>query len=215
MCIGRNYSDHISEVAETRAFVEYTPEYPVFFTKPYTAIIGPEANIIIDPQASTQVDWEAELAVVIGKQGRHISEKEALDYVFGYMCANDVTARDMQKNHEQWFIGKSLDTFCPLGPWLVTADEIGDPQNLEIQLRVNGETKQHANTKQMIFKIAQQIAWLSKGITLEPGDIILTGTPSGVGFARKPPEYLKVGDVVEVEIEKIGILRNHVVEATS
>lgn len=213
MCIGRNYSDHINEVAQTRAFKEYTPEYPVFFTKPYTSIIGQDANIIIDPKFSTQIDWEAELAVVIGKQGRHISEKDALKHVFGYTCANDVTARDAQKNHEQWFIGKGGDTYCPLGPWIVTTDDIEDPQNLNIALRVNGVVKQQANTSQMIFSIAQQISWLSKGITLEPGDIILTGTPSGVGFARNPPEFLKAGDVVEVEIERIGVLRNHVVEA--
>ncbi len=212
-CIGRNYTDHISEVAATRSFKEYTPEYPTFFTKPYTAIIGPDDEIMIDSKFSTDIDWEAELAVIIGTGGRHIEEKDALKHVFGYTCANDVTARDVQKNHEQWFMGKSFDTSCPLGPWIVTPDEIGDPQNLDIQLRVNGEIKQKANTSQMIFSIAQQIAWLSKSITLEPGDIISTGTPSGVGFARKPPEFLKAGDIVEVEIQHIGILRNKVVQA--
>jgi len=211
-CIGRNYTDHINEVAATRSFKEYTPEYPVFFTKPYTTIIGPEDEIMIDSKFSTEIDWEAELAVIIGVGGRHIEEKDALKHVFGYTCANDVTARDAQKNHEQWFLGKSFDTSCPLGPWIVTPDEIGDPQNLDIQLRVNGEVKQHANTSQMIFSIAQQIAWLSKSITLEPGDIISTGTPSGVGFARKPPEFLKAGDIVEVEIQYIGILRNKVAQ---
>lgn len=212
-CIGRNYSDHVNEMAKTRNFEANKPEYPVFFTKPYTAILAPEGEIVIDKDFSTQIDWEAELAVVIGVGGRNIKEKDALKHVFGYTCANDVTARDLQKSHEQWFIGKSFDTSMPLGPWIVTANEIANPQSLNLTLRVNGEVKQQANTSQMLFSIAEQIAWLSKGITLEPGDIISTGTPSGVGFARNPPEFLKAGDTVEVEIERIGTLRNKVVAA--
>lgn len=212
-CIGRNYNDHVNEMAKTRNFEANKPEFPVFFTKPYNAILAPEGNIVIDKDFSTQIDWEAELAVIIGVGGRNIKESDALKHVFGYTCANDVTARDLQKNHEQWFIGKSFDTSMPLGPWIVTANEISNPQSLEILLRVNGEVKQRANTEQMIFSIAEQIAWLSKGITLEPGDIISTGTPSGVGFARNPAEFLKAGDTVEVEIERIGILRNKVVNA--
>lgn len=210
LCIGRNYREHVSEGARANKTEDKVPEKPVFFTKAHTCIIGPDAAITFNPKVSDQTDWEAELGVIIGRQGRDISEDEALDYVFGYTCLNDVTARDLQRSHNQWFKGKSLDTFCPIGPWIVTADELGDPQNLHIQLRVNGETKQDANTRDMIFNVRTIISSLSAGFTLEPGDIIATGTPSGVGFARVPPEFLKDGDVVEVEIEKIGVLRNTV-----
>ncbi len=210
LCIGRNYLEHVKEGAAARNSIgdEKPPEIPVFFTKAHTCIIGPEEAITFNPKVSDKIDWEAELAVIIGKTGRDIEEADALDYIFGYTCLNDVTARDLQRSHNQWFKGKSLDTFCPIGPWVVTTDEIGDPQNLKISCRVNGVTKQEANTSDMIFNIRQIISWISKGFTLEPGDIIATGTPSGVGFARTPPEYLKEGDVVEVELEKIGILRN-------
>lgn len=211
ICIGRNYREHVSEGARANQTEDKPPELPVFFTKAHTCIIGPDQAITFNPKVSDKIDWEAELGVIIGRQGRDISEAGALDYVFGYTCINDVTARDLQRSHNQWFKGKSLDTFCPMGPWIVTADEVGDPQNLRIQLRVNGETKQDANTKDMIFNIRQIIASISAGFTLEPGDVIATGTPSGVGFARIPPEFLKNGDVVEVELEKIGILRNSVV----
>ncbi len=210
ICIGRNYREHVSEGARANNTEDKPPELPVFFTKAHTCIIGPEQEITFNPKVSDKIDWEAELGVIIGRQGRDISEDDALDYVFGYTCINDVTARDLQRSHTQWFKGKSLDTFCPMGPWIVSADEVGDPQNLQIQLRVNGETKQESNTKEMIFNIRQIIASISAGFTLEPGDVIATGTPSGVGFARTPPEFLKDGDIVEVEIEKIGILRNRV-----
>lgn len=210
LCIGRNYLEHVQEGARARNTEDKPPEVPVFFTKAHTCIIGHDEEIVFNPKVSTQIDWEAELGVIIGKKGRDISEENALDYVFGYTCINDVTARDLQRKHNQWFKGKSLDTFCPMGPWIVTADEIGDPQNLRIQCRVNGETKQDANTRDMIFNVRQIIAALSAGFTLEPGDVIATGTPSGVGFARNPPEFLKDGDVVEVEVEKIGVLRNKV-----
>ncbi|MEI6044249.1 MAG: fumarylacetoacetate hydrolase family protein [Chloroflexota bacterium] len=211
ICIGRNYREHISEFAKVSQTEDKPPEVPVFFTKAPTAIIGHGQAITFNPKISEKIDWEGELAVIIGRQGRDISEEAALDYIFGYTCLNDVTARDLQKSHNQWFKGKSLDTFAPLGPWIVTADEIGDPQNLRLELRVNGVTKQEGHTKDMIFTIRQIIASLSSGFTLEPGDIIATGTPSGVGFARFPPEFLKNGDVVEVEIEKIGVLRNGVI----
>lgn len=210
LCIGRNYREHVSEGARANKTEDKVPEKPVYFTKAHTCIIGPGEAITFSPEVSEQIDWEAELAVVIGWRGRDISEDEALDYVFGYTCLNDVTARDLQRSHTQWFKGKSLDTFCPLGPWIVSADEIGDAQNLRLQLRVNGETKQEANTRDMIFNIRTIISTLSAGFTLEPGDVIATGTPSGVGYARVPPEFLKNGDVVEVEVEKIGVLRNPV-----
>ncbi|MBI2323446.1 MAG: fumarylacetoacetate hydrolase family protein, partial [Chloroflexi bacterium] len=158
-------------------------------------------------------DWEAELAVVIGSAGRDIDERRALGHVFGYTVANDVSVRDHQRTRHggQWFKGKSFDTHCPLGPWIVSADEIPDPQALAISSRINGETKQSSNTRHMVFTVARIIAELSIGMSLEPGDVILTGTPSGVGFARTPPEFLEVGDVMEMEIEGIGVLRNRVV----
>jgi 2-keto-4-pentenoate hydratase/2-oxohepta-3-ene-1,7-dioic acid hydratase in catechol pathway len=211
MCLGLNYADHAKESAEARGREVSLPEYPVIFTKAPTTVNGPYGNIVIDPAVSEQVDWEAELAVIIGRTGKNIREEEALDYVFGYTVLNDVTARDLQAQHKQYFKGKSIDGYCPMGPWIVTADEIPDPHQLPIRLRVNGVTKQEGNTNMMIFSIPRTIAVLSIGMTLEPGDIIATGTPSGVGFARNPPEFLQPGDVVETEIEGIGILRNTVV----
>jgi len=205
-CMGRNYAEH---AAERGAQV---PDRPVFFTKPSTTVIGPGAGIVHHP-CTTQLDYEAELAVVIGRGGRDISREAALDHVFGYMNLNDVTARDLQRAHQQWFKGKSLDTFCPTGPALVTADEIPDPQRLGIELRVNGRVRQSASTAQMVFDVASLIEVLSMGMTLEPGDVIATGTPSGVGAATG--EFLKVGDVVEVEVEGLGCLVNHVVALTA
>jgi 2-keto-4-pentenoate hydratase/2-oxohepta-3-ene-1,7-dioic acid hydratase in catechol pathway len=185
-------------------------ERPVFFTKPPTCVIGPDAEIPWHGQVSTSIDWEAELAVIIGREGRDIDEASALSYVFGYTIANDVTARDLQQRHGQWYKGKSLDGFCPLGPVVVTVDEIPDPQRLDIGLRVNGEAKQSSNTRHMIFSVARLIAEWSAGMTLLPGDILLTGTPSGVGAGRTPPEFLKPGDLVEAAVERIGVLRNRV-----
>ena len=166
---------------------------------------------MIDPAVSVEVDWEAELAVIIGKTGKNVREEEAMNYVFGYTVLNDITARDLQRQHKQYFKGKSIDGYCPMGPWIVTADEVADPQRLPIRLRVNGVVKQEANTSMMIFSIRQIIAILSRGMTLEPGDIIATGTPSGVGFARNPPEFLKAGDIMETEVEGIGTMRNKVI----
>ncbi|MGB8343354.1 MAG: fumarylacetoacetate hydrolase family protein, partial [Ktedonobacteraceae bacterium] len=208
MCLGLNYADHAQETAALRGRPGDAPDYPIFFTKAPTTVNGPFGDIVIDPAVSTEVDWEAELGVIIGKTGKNIRAEDALDYVFGYTIINDVTARDLQSRHKQYFKGKSIDGYCPMGPWIVTADEIPDPQNLAVRLRVNGVTKQDGNTSMMIFSVREIIASLSLGMTLESGDIIATGTPSGVGFVRNPPEYLRPGDVMETEIEGIGIMRN-------
>jgi 2-keto-4-pentenoate hydratase/2-oxohepta-3-ene-1,7-dioic acid hydratase in catechol pathway len=213
MCLGLNYKEHAQESYAAHGREVRLPEAPVVFTKAVTSVIGPYDPIPYDPELSTELDWEVELAVVLGIGGRHISEQAALQHVFGYTVLNDITARNLQFRHKQYFIGKSLDGSCPLGPWIVTADEIADPHALDLYTRVNGEIKQSSNTGQQIFSIASVIATLSRAMTLEPGDIIGTGTPSGVGFARRPPEYLKPGDIVECEVEGIGRLRNPVVQS--
>jgi 2-keto-4-pentenoate hydratase/2-oxohepta-3-ene-1,7-dioic acid hydratase in catechol pathway len=209
-CVGRNYLGHAEEIARARGMELKLPAVPTFFTKAPTSITSSQAVLPLSATISKQYDWEAELAVIIGKRCRDVSKEEALGVVFGYTCLNDITARDLQNAHVQWFKGKSLDQACPMGPWIVSADEIPDPQHLHVTMRVNGETKQDASTAAMIFSIAEIIASLSAGMTLEPGDVIATGTPEGVGFARTPPEFLKNGDVMEVEIEGIGVLRNSV-----
>jgi 2-keto-4-pentenoate hydratase/2-oxohepta-3-ene-1,7-dioic acid hydratase in catechol pathway len=209
-CVGRNYLGHAEEVARARGTALNLPPVPTFFTKAPTAIANPGATLHLDPQLSQQYDWEAELAVVIGKRCRDVAEADALDVVFGYTCLNDVTARDLQKDHQQWFKGKSLDETCPIGPWIVSADELGDPQTLDIEMRVDGVVKQRSNTNQMIFSVRAIVASLSRGMTLEPGDVIATGTPDGVGMARTPPEFLADGSTMEVEIAKIGVLRSSV-----
>ncbi len=214
-CLGLNYRAHVAEGASAgvRASSD-APEYPVWFTKPPTAVCGPYDDIRIEPAVSTQYDWEVELAVVIGKAGRHITRDQAYSHVHSYTVFNDFSVRDIQRRHgppPQWFKGKSWDKGSPMGPWLVTADELGSPEKLRISCRVNGETKQDSNTEMMIFDIPAQIADLSEVLTLEPGDIISTGTPSGVGFARTPPEFLKAGDVLESDIERLGVLRNRIV----
>jgi len=205
VCIGLNFRDH---AAETGAAI---PAEPVIFFKSTTALVGPN-DPLVTPRNATKVDWEVELAVVIGRGGIDIPESSALGHVFGYTIANDVSVRDVQHDWHggQWFKGKNFDTHLPLGPWIVSADELGDPQGLRICTRVNGVTKQDARTSQMVFSVARIIAELSAGLTLEPGDIVITGTPSGVGNARVPKEFMKVGDTVEVEIEKIGVLRNRI-----
>ena len=213
MCLGRNYHEHAIESYQARGQERPQGDAPVIFTKATTTVNDPYGKIVIDPAVSEQIDWEAELAVIIGKAGKNIPEADALSYVFGYTVLNDVTARDIQNRFKQFFKGKSLDGYCPMGPWIVTADEIPDPQQLSIRLRVNGVLKQEASTADMIYPVTTIIAILSQGMTLEPGDIIATGTPSGVGFARTPPEYLKAGDVVETEIDSIGLIRNEVVNA--
>jgi 2-keto-4-pentenoate hydratase/2-oxohepta-3-ene-1,7-dioic acid hydratase (catechol pathway) len=212
MCLGWNYAAHSAESARARGREATLPSYPVVFTKSVTAVNHPDAVIPYDANVSSEIDWEVELAFVIGRQGKNIQRTEALDYVFGYMILNDISARDIQSRHKQFFLGKSLDGSAPCGPWIVTPDEIGDPQALRLQLRVNGVTRQDANTSDMIFKIPDIIATLSLGITLEPGDIVATGTPSGVAMGMDPPVYLRPGDVVEAEIERIGVLRNTIGE---
>lgn len=208
VCVGLNYADH---VAESQSVVgAQLPEYPVFFSKPPSTVIGPGDEIPWHGHVSTAVDWEAELAVIIGRECRDVDEASALDCVFGYTVANDVTARDLQRRHGQWYKGKGLDGFCPMGPLAVTADEIGDPHQLDVSLRVNGVEKQRSNTRHLIFRIPRLIAEWSAGMTLFPGDILLTGTPSGVGAGRTPPEFLRPGDVVEAEVGGIGVLRNTV-----
>lgn len=205
ICLGLNYRDHAVESGAP------IPKEPVVFAKYPSAVIGPNASIKLPPD-SEEVDFEAELVFVIGKGGRNISEANALQHVAGYTCGHDVSARDYQirRGGTQWVIGKTFDTFAPMGPVLVTPDELPDPHRLRIQCRVNGQTMQDSNTEQMIFNVPQTIAYLSRVMTLEPGDVVFTGTPPGVGFARKPPVFLKAGDVAEIEIEGIGVLRNPV-----
>jgi 2-keto-4-pentenoate hydratase/2-oxohepta-3-ene-1,7-dioic acid hydratase in catechol pathway len=213
VCLGLNYMSHLVETARPLQRQIKNLEVPIFFTKAPTAVNGPYDPIPWDRSATGQVDYEAELGVIVGRRGRNISRAEALEYVFGYTIVNDVSARDLQYAHKQWFKGKSLDGFCPMGPFVVTADEFGDPQAKRICLRVNGETRQSASTSDMVFPVSAIIEYLSKGMTIEPGDIIATGTPEGVGLARTPPQYLDDGDLVETEIEGIGTLRNRVVAA--
>ncbi len=169
----------------------------------------------MDPAVSEQIDWEVELGVIIGRRGRKVGRGEALGYVFGYTVLNDVTARDIQNRTSQFFVGKSVDGYCPMGPWIVTADEIPDPQNVTLRCRVNGTVKQEGNSREMMYPVAAIIEELTRVLTLEPGDILATGTPAGVGFARKPPEFLKAGDLLESEIEGIGVMRNPVVSPSN
>ena len=206
-CVGRNYVDHVKEGARFPGAAEVKlPEVPQFFTKAPTAINAPGAPVRLDEGLTKLLDYEVELAVVIGKAGRDIPKERAYEHVFGYTIANDITARDLQRRHDQWFKGKSLDTSLPLGPWIVDAEEIGDPTTLDLSLTVNGQERQRANASMIIFDIPTIIASLSAGMTLEPGDIIATGTPSGVGYAMTPPQGLKDGDVVVARIDRIGEL---------
>lgn len=210
ICLGRNYAEHARETARAR---QEEVKRPTFFTKAVTTINGPYDDLTYDASVSTQIDWEAELGVVIGRPASGVSREEALEYVFGYMVLNDVSARDLQHDFGgQYFYGKSLNGYCPTGPWIVTADEIPDPQTLTLRLRVNGETKQQSNTSDMIVNVAETIAMLSRVMTLQPGQILATGTPAGVGFGRNPPEFLGPGDVMETEVVQIGTMRNQVVE---
>lgn len=207
MAIGLNYRDH---ARETGAAI---PTKPILFTKFSTSVIGPYDTIHVHPDQTQRVDYEAELGVVIGKSAYRVSRDDALDYVFGYTVINDVSARDIQKGAEyggQWVRGKSLDTFCPMGPAITTADAVGDPQNLSVRAVLNGAVMQDGHTREMIFGVTDLIEYLSHNITLEPGDVIATGTPPGVGDARKPPVYLKKGDVIEIEVGNLGKLINPV-----
>ena len=211
-CLGLNYLAHAKESAQARGREMKIPTAPVIFTKAPTSVTGPFEDVAVDRQVTQQVDWEVELGAVIGRTGRNIAKVDALGHVFGYTVINDLSARDVQQQHIQWFKGKSLDGFCPMGPVVVTADEFGDPQTKRVQLRVNGVTKQDGSTANMIFPVDVIIEWLSKGLTLEAGDVIATGTPEGVGMGRTPQEFLQNGDVVETEVEGIGVLRNRIVD---
>src|SRR4051794_10666438 len=207
VCLGLNYRDHAAESGSP------IPRDPVLFSKYPTALIGQGAAIHL-PRVSQEVDFEAELVIVVGKRGRHVREADALQYVAGYTVGHDVSARDWQlkKDGKQWMVGKTFDTFAPTGPHLVTRDEAPDPHTLPIKLRLNDQTMQDSNTKQMVFNVGELLAYLSQVFTLQPGDLIFTGTPPGVGVARKPPVFMKGGDVAEVEIEGLGVLRNPVIQ---
>lgn len=205
ICVGKNYADHVAEMQSD------IPAFPVLFAKFNNAIIGPEDDIE-KPAFTSELDYEVELAVVIGKTASKVNKEEAFNYIVGYTIGNDTTARDLQKRTPQWLQGKTLDRCTPIGPWLVTADEVGDPSNLSISSFVNGEKRQASNTSHLIFDIPFLIEFISNLITLKPGDIILTGTPNGVGFAMNPPQFLNDGDIVTLEIEKIGKMENKITE---
>ncbi len=211
-CIGKNYHDHAREFSQSgfdNVAAPAIPVAPIVFTKSPETVIATEDNILFPQGVSEQVDYEAELAIVIGKSGRGITRADAFDHVWGYTIINDVTARDLQKRHQQWFLGKNLDTFCPMGPWVVTADEI-DGGNLNVECRVNGELRQEASTRDLIFDIPALIETISAGLTLQVGDIIATGTPAGVGIGFNPPKFLQRGDRISIRISGIGELNNSV-----
>ena len=208
-CVGWNYLEHFEEGAKKLHDDRELPKHPVFFSKVPTTVNGPYDSIPFPAAVSTQMDWEVELGMVIGTAGKDIAEADAMRHVFGFTVVNDVSIRDVQRRHgNQWHKGKSFDGTCPMGPCIVTADELADPGNVRVTCRVNGETKQDSNTRFLYFKLPRLIAELSAGMTLEPGDIISTGTPQGVGYARTPPEFLAPGDLLETEVEGIGVLRN-------
>ncbi|MGJ7507716.1 fumarylacetoacetate hydrolase family protein [Variovorax sp. GT1P44] len=209
-CVGRNYHAHAKELSDSvfKNSAAKTDSWPIVFTKVPECVVGPDDEVRLPGDAiSAQIDYEAELAVVIGKGGRNISRDDALSHVFGYTIVNDVTARDVQMRHQQWDLGKSFDTFCPMGPWIVTADEL-DGTRTRVRCWVNGELRQDGQTTDLIFDIPTLIETCSRGITLHPGDVIATGTPAGVGMGLSPPQYLKTGDVVRIEIDGIGTLEN-------
>ena len=211
-CVGKNYREHAREFSHSGFEAGAVKgaeidEYPAVFSKPPSCVVGPGATVQLHRHVTQSVDYETELAVVIGTGGRDIRKEDAYDHVFGYTIVNDVTARDRQRNHKQWFMGKALDTFCPMGPWIATADEV-DPENLEVKGWVNGELRQNANTRDLIFDIPTLIATISAGLTLVPGDIIATGTPAGVGIGFDPPKFLQPGDVVTMSITGLGTLEN-------
>ncbi|CAP44305.1 fumarylacetoacetate hydrolase family protein [Bordetella petrii] len=207
-CVGRNYHEHANELSGSIFKDSKDGEaWPIIFSKVPESVVGPADDVRLPQGISADIDYEAELCLVIGKQGKNIARAEALDYVYGYTIVNDVTARDVQQRHRQWHLGKSFDTFCPMGPWVVTADEL-DAGGIDIRCLVNGEVRQSANTRDLIFDIGTIIENCSRGITLYPGDLIATGTPAGVGMGMDPPRFLKDGDVVRVEIQGIGHIEN-------
>lgn len=213
MCLGMNYVAHAIESDLARGREPKLPEFPVFFTKALNTVCGDGDEVPLDPNVTSELDYEVELAYIFGKTAKNVSKADALSYVFGYTIVNDISARDLQNRHQQFFKGKSLDNSGPIGPCIVTADEIPDPTVLAIKLRLNGEERQHSNTGDLIFDIPTSIEYLTLGSTIEAGQIVCTGTPSGVGMGRNPKEYMKAGDVMEAEIERIGVLTNKVVAA--
>jgi len=214
ICVGKNYAKHAIEGARAEGLKDTTlPKEPIWFTKPRTCLIGDHQQIVAPPGYGDTLDYEGELAVVIGQRARHLAKDTALQAVFGYTIFNDITARAVQQGRKQWFKGKSADTFGPVGPWVVTADEIGDPQSLRLTTRVNGELRQDAHTRDMIFSVVDLLVDLTQSITLEPGDIISTGTPAGVAWGMDKPRYLQPGDRVVVEVSGIGRLENSVASA--
>jgi len=213
MCLGMNYVAHAIESLRARGSEIKLPEFPVFFTKALNTVCGDGDSVPLDPNVTSQLDYEVELAYVFGRTAKNVKKADALDYVFGYTILNDISARDLQNRHQQFFKGKSLDNSGPIGPCIVTADEIPDPATLAIKLRLNGELRQSSHTGDLIFDIPSGIEYLTLGTTIEAGQIVCTGTPAGVGMGLTPPAYMKAGDVVEAEIEKIGVLTNHIVAA--
>lgn len=209
-CLGKNYADHAVEIKSLPGEKAEVPSQPIYFTKIADPAIGHEDKISISEGSNKQLDYEVELAIIIGKDGKDISPEDSEDYIFGYAIGNDITARDIQKRHIQWFKGKSLDSASPIGPWIVHKSDIPYPVELDISCKVNGEVRQSSNTKNLIFDIPTIISDLSSGLTLRAGDIILTGTPAGVGMGMNPPKFLKSGDVIESYIEKVGSLINYV-----
>lgn len=214
-CVGKNYGEHAREFSRSGFEAGAVKgaeldEYPAVFSKGPNTVVGPYDDVLLHAEVTSSVDYEAELAVVIGRGGQHIAPERAYEHVFGYTVVNDVTARDRQKNHKQWFLGKTLDTFCPMGPWITTSDEL-DPENLEVKCWVNGELRQHANTRDLIFDIPRLISTISQGLVLVPGDIIATGTPAGVGIGFAPPKFLRKNDVVTIDISKVGKIENRFV----
>ncbi|MFA5555996.1 MAG: fumarylacetoacetate hydrolase family protein [Flavobacteriaceae bacterium] len=209
--IGLNYTEHVAESARTLDTTGKLPQKPIIFSKPPTTVTGPNTNVLLNPKLTQQLDWEVELAVVISKKGKYVAKENALDYVFGYTIINDISARDCRREG-QWIVSKGQDTFAPMGPYLITKDEIENPHNLNLSLKLNGVEKQNSNTQFMLFNINDLIEDLSTVFTLEAGDIIATGTPAGVGAGRNPQEWMKDGDVVECYVEKIGHLKNTVKE---
>lgn len=211
-CVGKNYGEHAREFSNSGFEAGAVKgaeidEFPAVFSKGPNTVIGPHDDVDLHARVTSSVDYEVELAVIIGKPGKDIAKADAYSHIFGYTVVNDVTARDRQKNHKQWFLGKTLDTFCPMGPWITTSDEL-DPENLEVKCWVNGELRQNANTRDLIFDIPSLVSTISAGLKLVPGDIIATGTPAGVGIGFKPPRFLKAGDVVAMEISNIGRIEN-------
>jgi 2-keto-4-pentenoate hydratase/2-oxohepta-3-ene-1,7-dioic acid hydratase in catechol pathway len=213
VCLGMNYVAHAIESDRAKGREPKLPEHPVFFTKAVTSVCGPDDDVPLDPRVTTQLDYEVELAYIVGSTAKNIAREDALSHIFGYTIVNDVSAREVQTQHQQFFKGKSLDRSCPMGPCIVTADEIPVPAALGLRLRLNGETRQESTVGDLIFDIPTTLAVLSLGQTVEPGTIVSTGTPSGVGMGRNPPEYMQPGDIMEAEVDQIGVLRNRVVAA--